>query len=51
MEAQLRETEEIVRRKESTIKGLEQNLSDKIQDFENQVRNKEELLAGRDAES
>lgn len=37
-------------KQESTIKGLEQNLTDKVQDFESQVRNKEELLAGRDAE-
>ena len=50
MEAQLKDTEEIVRKQESTIKGLEKNLTDKVQDFESQVRNKEELLAGRDAE-
>jgi chromosome segregation ATPase len=50
LEAQLRDTEEIVRKQESTIKGLEKNLTDKVQDFESRVRNKEELLAGRDAE-
>jgi hypothetical protein len=33
-----------------TIKGLEKNQTDKVQDLESQVRNKEELLAGRDAE-
>ena len=50
LEAQLGGTEEVVRKQESAIKGLEQNLTDKIQDFESQARNKEELLAGRDAE-
>jgi chromosome segregation ATPase len=49
LEARLRDTEEIVRKQESTIKG-EKNLTDKVQDFESRVRNKEELLAGRDAE-
>jgi chromosome segregation ATPase len=49
LEAQLRDTEEIVRKQESTIKG-EKNLTDKVQDFESRLRNKEELLAGRDAE-
>lgn len=50
LEGQLRETEEILRQKESIIKGLEQNLNAKTQEFQNQVRNKEELLAARDAE-
>jgi chromosome segregation ATPase len=50
LEAQLGGTAEVVRKQVSAIKGLEQNLTDKIQDFESQARNKEELLAGRDAE-
>jgi chromosome segregation ATPase len=50
LEAQLGGTEEVVRKQESAIRGLEQNLTDKIQDFESQARNKEELLSGRDAE-
>jgi DNA repair exonuclease SbcCD ATPase subunit len=50
LEAQLRDTEETVRGKDSTIKGLEQNLAAKIQNFENQLRDKEKLLAGRDVE-
>jgi chromosome segregation ATPase len=47
LEAQLSQTEEIVRGKELTIKELEQNLSAKIRDLENQVRNKEKLLTSR----
>ena len=50
LEAQLKDTEEIVRKKDSAIKGLEQNLTAKIQNFESQVRNKEGLLASRNAE-
>ncbi len=50
LEAQIRDIKEIVRSKESTIKGLEQNLTAEIQDFETLLRNKEKLLAGRDAE-
>jgi DNA repair exonuclease SbcCD ATPase subunit len=50
LEAEIRDTREIVRSKETTITGLEQNLTAKIADFENQLRNKERLLAGRDAE-
>ena len=50
LESQLREKEELGRQNESTIKGLEQQLTAKIQDFESLVRDKEEQLAGRDAE-
>jgi chromosome segregation ATPase len=50
LEAQIRDINEIVRGKESTIKALEQNLTAEIQDFETLLRNKERLLAGRDAE-
>jgi len=50
LEAQIRDIKEILRGKESTIKGLEQNLTAKILDFETQLRNREKLLAGRDTE-
>ena len=50
LEAQLKDTEEIVRKKDSAIKGLEQNLTAKIQNFESQMRNNEGLLASRAAE-
>ena len=50
LEAQLKHTEEIVRKKDSAIKGLEQNLNPKVRNFESQLRNKKELLASRDAE-
>ena len=50
LEAQSRDIKEIVRSKESTINGLEQNLTAKILDFETQLRNREKLLAGRDTE-
>ena len=50
LESQLREKEEFGHQNESTIKGLEQKLIAKIQDFESLVRDKEEQLAGRDAE-
>jgi myosin heavy subunit len=50
LEVQLRDKEEIVNKKDSSIKRLEQNLTAKIKDFESQMGNKEELLAGRDAE-
>ena len=50
LESQLREKEELGRQNESTINGLEQRLTAKIQDFESLVRDKEEQLAGRDAE-
>jgi len=50
LESQLREKEELGRQSESTINGLEQKLTAKIQEFESLVRDKEEQLAGRDAE-
>jgi chromosome segregation ATPase len=50
LEAEIRDTREIVRSKETTITALEQNLAAKIQDFENKLRNKERLLADRDTE-
>jgi chromosome segregation ATPase len=50
LEAQIRDIKEIVHGKEATIKGLEENLAAEMQNFENQLRNKEKLLAGRDAE-
>jgi chromosome segregation ATPase len=50
LEAEIRDTGEIVRGKEATITALEQNLATKIEDFENQLRNNERLLAGRDTE-
>jgi chromosome segregation ATPase len=50
LEAEIRDTREIVRGKEATITALEQNLATKIEDFENQLRNNERLLADRDAE-
>lgn len=46
LESQLREKEELGRQNESTINGLEQKLTAKIQDFESLVRE----LDGRDAE-
>jgi chromosome segregation ATPase len=49
-ESQIRDLKEIVRGKESTIQGLEQNLTAKSQRFENELKNKEKLLAGRDVE-
>ena len=50
LEAQISDIKEIVRGKESTINGLEQNLTAKTLDFETQLRNRENLLAGRDTE-
>jgi chromosome segregation ATPase len=47
-EAQLGQTQETVRAKELAIKEQEQNLSAKIQELENEVRNKEKLLTERD---
>jgi chromosome segregation ATPase len=47
-EAQLGQTQEMVRAKELTLKEQEQNLSAKIQYLENQVRNKEKLLTSRE---
>lgn len=48
MEAQLSETQETVRAKELAIKEQGENLSSRIQDLENQLRNKEKLLTERD---
>jgi predicted nucleic acid-binding Zn-ribbon protein len=50
LEAQMRETRELVHDKEATIQMLEQKLAAENKDFENQLSNKETLLAGRDAE-
>jgi len=50
LEAQLRDTEEIVRKKDAAIKGLEQNLAAKFEEFEKQAKHEKEVLAGRDAE-
>jgi chromosome segregation ATPase len=50
LEAQIWDIKEVVRGKESTIEGLEQNLAAKILDFETQLRNREKLLAGQDTE-
>jgi uncharacterized protein (DUF3084 family) len=49
LESQLNAKEELARQKESTIKELEQKVSAKIQDLETLAKNKQELLAGRDA--
>src|SRR5262245_45115649 len=49
-DANIRDMKEIIRSKEATINALEQELGTALRDFENQLRNKEELLAGRDAE-
>jgi chromosome segregation ATPase len=49
LEAQLRENQEILRRKDSTIKGLEPNVA-KIQNLESQLRAKEKDLADRNRE-
>jgi DNA repair exonuclease SbcCD ATPase subunit len=50
LDANISDMKEIIRSKEATINALEQELGTAIRDFENQLRNKEELLAGRDAE-
>ena len=50
LEAQLRDTEEILRKKDSAVKGLEQNLVARVQEFEGRLRLKDELLTGRNAE-
>ena len=50
LQAQLREKEEAVRAKESTVHGLEEGLSAQLKDLENQVKEKEGLLGVRDAE-
>lgn len=48
MEAQLSQTQETVRAKELALQEQEQNLSAKIHDLEDQLRNKEKLLTERD---
>lgn len=48
LETQLSETEEIVRTKDASDKGLVENLHGKIQELECQVRSNEELLASRE---
>ena len=50
LEGELKETREIVREKDSTIKGFEQNHIAKIQDLESQLRTKEKDLADRNKE-
>jgi hypothetical protein len=50
LEAKLRETEEAVRGKDSTIKSLEQDNSAKIHELENQLKTKEKLLTNRSRE-
>jgi chromosome segregation ATPase len=50
LEAEIRDIKEIVRGKDSTIKGLEQNHTAEILDFETHLKNREKLLAGRDTE-
>jgi chromosome segregation ATPase len=47
LEAQLRNTEEIVARRDAAIKALEGNLTAKIEDLENDMRNKDALLVDR----
>ena len=50
LESQVTETMELVQGKEETITTLEQKLAAEIQQFENQVKTKESLLADQDAE-
>ena len=50
LEAQLRDAEETIRGKDSTTKGLEQNLDAKIKNFRKPAQDKETLSAGRDVE-
>ena len=50
LEAKLKETDEIARAKDATIKNLEQNNSAKIHELENQLKNKEKLLTNRSRE-
>jgi chromosome segregation ATPase len=51
LETQLSETEEIVRTKDASNKGLVENLHVKIQELEIQVRDSEELLADRETQA
>ena len=50
LESQVTETMEIVQGKEHTITALEQKLAAEIQQFENQLKDKQSLLADQDAE-
>ncbi len=50
LEGQLKAAREIVREKDSTITGLEQSHTAKIQDLENQIRTQEKNLADREKE-
>jgi chromosome segregation ATPase len=50
IESRLKETEELGRHKESSIKELEQKLAAKVQEFESMVKDKQELLTRRDSE-
>ena len=49
LESRITEMEELARRKDSTIKELEQKLAGKARDLDNLAKNRQELLAGRDA--
>lgn len=50
LESQLNETKDLARQKDSTIEGIEQKLVAKIKEFESVVRDKEKVLAWREAE-
>ena len=50
LDTKLRETEEIVREKGTTIRRLEQNSAARIQDLESQMKTKDNLLVGRATE-
>ena len=50
LEFNLNKTEETLRAKNATIQGLEQELSDKIEEFQGVLKIKEGLLAGQGAE-
>jgi hypothetical protein len=49
VEAQLRERDEVTRRKEALIRDLEQRLTAKSEEFEKLVKQQQTVLAGRDA--
>src|SRR3990172_2229658 len=50
LDTKLRETEEVVRGKDATIRRLEQNSAARIQDLESQMKTKDNLLVGRATE-
>ena len=50
LEARAAELNELVRDKESVMAEIERNLTDKIQEFENRLRDKEKLLLARDSD-